>query len=69
MSCKLGTLTSWNPLGHCRPATGLLYLVYTQYTCFSIFIGSMNVSNNLATIANRKVVLLYVRQAYRGDEI
>jgi hypothetical protein len=22
----LGTLTSWNPLGHSRPVTGLLYL-------------------------------------------
>jgi hypothetical protein len=25
-SCNLGTLTSWNPLGHSRPLTGLLYL-------------------------------------------
>ena len=24
---NLGTLTSWNPLGHSRPATGLLYLL------------------------------------------
>jgi hypothetical protein len=23
----LGTLTSWNPLGHSRPVTGLLYLL------------------------------------------
>jgi hypothetical protein len=23
----MGTLTSWNPLGHSRPVTGLLYLV------------------------------------------
>jgi len=23
---NLGTLTSWNPLGHSRPATGLIYL-------------------------------------------
>jgi len=22
----MGTLTSWNPLGHSRPLTGLLYL-------------------------------------------
>jgi len=22
----MGTLTSWNPLGHSRPVTGLLYL-------------------------------------------
>jgi len=26
LSWNLGTLTSWNPLGHSRPATGLLYL-------------------------------------------
>jgi len=26
MSRNLGTLTSWNPLGHSRPVTGLLYL-------------------------------------------
>jgi len=25
---KLGTLTSWNLLGHSRPVTGLLYLLY-----------------------------------------
>jgi hypothetical protein len=25
LSCNLGTLTSWNPLGHSRPVTGLLY--------------------------------------------
>jgi len=27
---KLGTLTSWNPLGHSRPVTGLLYLYLLQ---------------------------------------
>jgi len=26
LSRNLGTLTSWNPLGHSRPATGLIYL-------------------------------------------
>ena len=26
LSWNLGTLTSWNPLGHSRPVTGLLYL-------------------------------------------
>jgi hypothetical protein len=28
LSCNLGTLTSWNPLGHSTPVTGLLYLYY-----------------------------------------
>jgi diketogulonate reductase-like aldo/keto reductase len=27
LSRNLGTLTSWNPLGHPRPLTGLLYLL------------------------------------------
>jgi hypothetical protein len=26
LSCNLGTLTSWNTLGHSRPITGLFYL-------------------------------------------
>jgi len=26
LSCNLGTLNSWNPLGHSRPVKGLLYL-------------------------------------------
>jgi hypothetical protein len=25
LSCNLGTLTSWNPVGHFSPVTGLLY--------------------------------------------
>jgi hypothetical protein len=28
LSRNLGTLTSWNPLGHSRPVTGLPYLDY-----------------------------------------
>ena len=28
LSWNLGTLTSWNPLGHSRPVTGLLYLYH-----------------------------------------
>jgi hypothetical protein len=31
LSCNLGTLTSWNPLGHSRPVTGLLYLYLYLY--------------------------------------
>jgi hypothetical protein len=27
-SRNLGTLISWNPLGHSRPVTGLLYLMF-----------------------------------------
>ena len=28
LSCNLGTLTSWNPLGHSRPISGLFYLAF-----------------------------------------
>jgi hypothetical protein len=31
LSWNLGTLTSWNPLGHSRPLTGLLYLYLLKY--------------------------------------
>jgi len=31
LSRNLGTLTSWNPLGHSRPVTGLIYLFYLSY--------------------------------------
>jgi hypothetical protein len=30
LSRNLGTLTSWNPLGHSRPVTGLLYLNFLE---------------------------------------
>jgi hypothetical protein len=29
LSRNLGTLISWNPRGHCRPVTGLLYFTFT----------------------------------------
>ena len=32
LSCNLGTLTSWNPPGHSRPVTGLLYLLHLLLT-------------------------------------
>ena len=32
LSWNLGTLTSWNPLGHSRPVTGLFYLYLSRVT-------------------------------------
>ena len=34
-SWNLGTLTSWNPLGHSRPVTGLVYL-YLLSVCYNV---------------------------------
>jgi len=58
LSLNLGTLTSWNPLDHSRPATGLIYLFlpvvfndtgsilgeYVNHRCYYLFF--MFVSNN-----------------------
>jgi hypothetical protein len=38
LSCNLGTLTSWNPLGHSRSVTGLLYLYLFIYSFSVLFI-------------------------------
>jgi hypothetical protein len=37
LSWNLGTLTSWNPLDHSRPVTGLLYLYLSTELCFTVF--------------------------------
>jgi hypothetical protein len=37
LSCNLGTLTSWNRLGHSRPVTGLLYLYLYLYLYHLLF--------------------------------
>jgi len=39
----MGTLTSWNPLGHSRPVTGLLYLyiIYIYIYVYTRDEGSM----------------------------
>jgi hypothetical protein len=45
LSCNLGTLTSWNPLGHSRPVTGLfyvyLYLYYNKQSNVTIYEGNV----------------------------
>ena len=38
LSRNLGTLTSWNPLGHSEPVTGLLYLFRTQHFPHSTYL-------------------------------
>ena len=48
MSCNLGTLTSWNPLGHSRPVTGLLYLfLLLQYLVIGVLCYSALLENVL----------------------
>jgi hypothetical protein len=35
----MGTLTSWNPLGHSRPVTGLIYLFFPPFLISTISFG------------------------------
>jgi len=46
LSCDLGTLTSWNPLGHSRPVTGLLYLYLYRTLLHSKWLGMIIVEPN-----------------------
>jgi len=55
LSCNLGTLTSWNPLGHSRPVKRLLYfnlyLYLMQMQCSKSRPGLTGIfSSNLLTI-------------------
>ena len=46
LSCNLGTLTSWNPLGHSRPVTGMLYIYIHTHTHTHITINPLNAELN-----------------------
>jgi hypothetical protein len=44
----VGTLTSWNPLGHFLPLTGLLYLYFLQNTVELIKSRRLNGAGNVS---------------------
>jgi len=48
LSCNLGTLTSWNPLGHSSPVTGLLHLYL--YPLYSTLCGTQGPSGRVRKI-------------------
>ena len=52
LSCNLGTLTSWNPLGHSRPVTGLLYLYLLKHEDKNIRIQNYNFSRYFVRVWN-----------------
>ena len=43
-SWNLGTLTSWNPLGHSRPVMGLLYLLHQLHRVCEIYTETFSVN-------------------------
>jgi hypothetical protein len=72
LSCNLGTLTSWNPLGHSRPVPGLLYL-------YLFFIVECIVDSDMCSPTMQKMSMLhshgnfltakYIGQHYKGDTV
>ena len=64
LSRNLGTLTAWNPLGHCRPVKGLLYLEPS---------GPLQACNGTAlplpSIAIRPVLLTEQCSGYQNEEM
>jgi len=47
LSCNLVTLTSWNPVGHSRPLTGLLYLYIYSFLLNRVRIDKLPVAQML----------------------
>ena len=41
LSRNLGSLTSWNPLGHSRPVMGLIYLYLYEWQKCSVYITTL----------------------------
>jgi len=58
LSWNLGTLTSWNPLGHSRPVTGLPYL-HTHFFPFRMvtycILAAQNILYTLTKIFNNSI--------------
>jgi hypothetical protein len=64
---KSGTLTSWNPLGHSRLVTGLLYLYYYYYLNFSLLsfqLGNIHLSWDLIINRNGLGGLIYNLESF-----
>jgi hypothetical protein len=55
LSRNLGTLTSWNPLGHSRPVTGLLYLYIVPLFMKSVSHETISINAAKATKLKRLV--------------
>jgi len=63
LSCNLGTLTSWKPLGHSRSVTGLLYLIIIIIIIIIIMLVESDVKIAQAVIlqyVTRKSSLFFV---------
>ena len=60
LSRNLGTLTSWNPLGHSRPVTGLLYLIIYVCHCVKGEVLSCPVLNETSRDVGGRVTVVQI---------
>ena len=56
----MGTLTSWNHLGHSRPVTGLLYLSLLPFDFINKYSVIITVGNVFLTLLSSTVCVLEV---------
>jgi len=56
LSWNLGTLTSWNPLGHSRPVTGQIYLTFFYLFVIIIIVVTVFAAVAAAVVAAAVVV-------------
>jgi hypothetical protein len=70
MSRNLGTLTSWNPLGHSRPVTGLLYLYlywtyWRYYTTMAMYCDLYKYDENDKSYKEQNIWLLILFPTFK----
>jgi fatty acid synthase len=57
-----GTLTSWNPLGHSRPVTGLLCLNFTFVLLGIKDVNTVNAQSTLADLGMDSLMVAEIKQ-------
>jgi hypothetical protein len=65
LSWNLGTLTCWNPLGHSRPVTGLLYLYLYLHTYLRIFNSSFPFQKICSTLTNKLQFMIGIKISWQ----
>ena len=68
LSRNLGNLTSWNPLGHSRPVTGLIYLYLSLLTVHRSKMLICNILNNYSIILSMtyKQYIVRISEIYKS---
>jgi hypothetical protein len=59
-----GILTSWNPLGHSRPVTGLLYLYFLDALIPQIYIGMKLHVSDSSSVHHQEFFTVHTAMVY-----